>query len=146
MLLFLALPLAVLLYRAAPGEIWRNLSMPQVHQAIAAAGYPAAELSGLLWIDAVLESAADDQVRRLVRELAVEPLPAEFGQDTPYAIGVISRLLELDASRRIADLRGRLQRTDPVTEPADYQQCFADLLALEDYRRSLRQESLGGVT
>ena len=35
MLLFLALPLAVLLYRAAPGEIWRNLSMPQVHQAIA---------------------------------------------------------------------------------------------------------------
>lgn len=35
MLLFLALPLAALLYRAAPGEIWRNLSMPQVHQAIA---------------------------------------------------------------------------------------------------------------
>ncbi len=35
MLLFLALPLAALIYRAAPGEIWRNLSMPQVHQAIA---------------------------------------------------------------------------------------------------------------
>ncbi|MBP7964557.1 MAG: molybdate ABC transporter permease subunit [Caldilineaceae bacterium] len=34
MLIFLALPLAALIYRAAPGEIWRNLAMPQVRQAI----------------------------------------------------------------------------------------------------------------
>lgn len=34
MLLFLAVPLAALLYRAAPSEIWRNLAMPQVRQAI----------------------------------------------------------------------------------------------------------------
>ena len=81
----------------------------------------------------------------MVRELAVEPLPAESGEDERYAIGVVSRLLEHDAARRIADLRGRLQRTDPVTQPEQYQQSFADLLALEDYRRSMRQESLGGV-
>jgi DNA primase len=59
---------------------------------------------------------------------------------------VISRLLELDAGRRIEDLRGRLQRIDPGTQADEYQKCFADLLALEDYKRSLRQESLGGVT
>ena len=58
----------------------------------------------------------DDAVRRLVRELAVEPLPAEAGQDARYAVGVISRLLELDASRRIDELRGRLQRIDPVAQ------------------------------
>ena len=81
---------------------------------------------------------------RLVRELAVEPLPAEAGQDARYAIGVISRLLELDASRRIDELKGRLQRIDPVAQAAEYQQCFADLLALEDYRRSLGQDALGG--
>jgi len=34
MLLFLAVPLAALLYRAAPSEIWRNLAMLQVRQAI----------------------------------------------------------------------------------------------------------------
>lgn len=133
-------------YESVEETAFTHPSARQVHRAIAGAGFPSAEVSGLSWIDAVLEHADDDSVRRLVRELAVEPLPAEFGQDARYAIGVISRLLELDASRRIADLRGRLQRTDPVTEPADYQQCFADLLALEDYRRSLRQESLGGVT
>jgi DNA primase len=117
----------------------------QVHEAILAAGRPREGATGLAWIDAVLESAADDSVRRLVRELAVEPLPAEAGQDARYAIGVISRLLELDASRRIDEIKGRLQRTDPVAQSGDYQQCFADLLALEEYRRSLRQESLGGV-
>ena len=62
--------------------------------------------SACAWIDAVLEASVDDSVRGLVRELAVEPLPAEAGQDARYAVGIISRLLELDASRRIDDLQG----------------------------------------
>jgi len=116
----------------------------EVHAAIAIAGYPRAALSGLPWIDAVLDASVDDDVRRMVRELTVEPLPAEAGQDTRYAVGVIARLLELDAGRRVDELRGRLQRTDPAD--AEYQKCFADLLALEDYRRSLRQETLGSAS
>ena len=114
-----------------------------VHEAIAAGGYPSADVVGLPWIDRVLDGARDDEVRRLVRELAVEPLPAEAGQDTKYAVGVIARLLELDASRRVDELKGRLQRTDPETQRADYERAFADLLALEEYRRSLRQDTLG---
>lgn len=116
----------------------------EVHYAIVGAGSPREDVSGLLWIDAVLEASADDSVRGLVRELAVEPLPATAGQDARYAIGMISRLLELDAARRIDELRGRLQRTDPVTQAEEYQKCFADLLALEEYRRSLGQGALGG--
>jgi DNA primase len=116
----------------------------QVHYAITGAGSPRADLSGLAWIDAVLEASVDDSVRGLVRELAVEPLPAEAGQDARYAIGMISRLLELDAARRIDELRGRLQRTDPVAQAEEYQKCFADLLALEEYRRSRGQGALGG--
>ncbi|MBU9944346.1 MAG: DNA primase [Dermatophilaceae bacterium] len=130
-------------YESVEETAFTHPSARQVHLAIAGAGYPSAERSGLTWIDDVLEHAADDEVRRLVRELAVEPLPAEVGQDTQYAIGMIARLLELDASRRIEDLRGRLQRIDPVAQATEYQQCFADLLALEDIRRSLRQDALG---
>jgi len=107
-----------------------------VYQAISAAGGPTAA-SGLSWIDHVLEHASDDDVRSLVRELAVEPLPAESGQDERYAIGVLARLLELDAGRRIEDVRGQLQRTEPEDEA--HQVLFADLLALEELRRSLRQ-------
>jgi DNA primase len=133
-------------YTSVEDTAFTHPTARQVHLAIAGAGFPRAELSGLAWIDAVLASAEDDEVRRLVRELAVEPLPAEAGQDARYAVGVVSRLLELDASRRIDDLKGRLQRTDPTAQADEYQKCFADLLALEDVRRSLRQGSLGEVS
>jgi DNA primase len=133
-------------YESVEESAFTHPTARQVHHAIAGAGFPSETLAGLAWIDAVLSSAEDDSVRRLVRELAVEPLPAEAGQDARYAIGVISRLLELDASRRIDELRGRLQRIDPTTQVTEYQQCFADLLALEDYRRSLKQDLLGGVS
>ncbi|MGI9136879.1 MAG: DNA primase, partial [Candidatus Nanopelagicales bacterium] len=92
-------------------------------------------------IDAVLEHCADDQVRNLVRELSVEPLPSNAGQDVRYATSVIARLLELDASRRIEDLKGRLQRTDDGSEAAA--EVMRDLMALEDYRRSLRANATG---
>jgi DNA primase len=133
-------------YQSVEDSAFTHPTARQVHHAIAGAGFPTETLSGLAWIDIVLDNAEDDSVRRLVRELAVEPLPAEAGQDARYAIGVISRLLELDASRRIDELKGRLQRIDPTTQTAEYQQCFADLLALEDYRRSLKQDLLGGVS
>jgi DNA primase len=132
-------------YESVEDDAFTHPAARRVHQAIAGAGYPRAELAGLPWIDAVLEAGEDDEVRRLVRELAVEPLPSDAGRDTQYAIGVISRLLELDASRRIDDLKGRLLRIDPTTDADEHQRTFADLLALEDYRRSLRQEALGGV-
>jgi DNA primase len=133
-------------YESVEDTAFTHPTARQVHHAIAGAGYPSTTLSGLLWIDAVLEHSEDDSVRGLVRELAVEPLPATAGQDARYAIGVISRLLELDASRRIDELKGRLQRIDPTAQAAEYQQCFADLLALEEYRRSMKQDLLGGVS
>jgi len=132
-------------YSSVEETAFTHPSARRVHLAIEAAGGPSDDVSGLAWIDAVLDGAEDDEVRRLVRELAVEPLPADVGRDAQYAIGVISRLLELDASRRIDDLKGRLQRIDPTTDTEEHQRTFAELLALEDYRRSLRQEALGGV-
>ena len=132
-------------YPSVEETAFTHPSARRVHLAIESAGGPSDEVSGLLWIDAVLEGAEDDEVRRLVRELAVEPLPSDAGKGEEYAIGVISRLLELDASRRIDELKGRLQRIDPTTDADEHQRTFAELLALEDYRRSLRQEALGGV-
>ena len=109
-----------------------------VHQAVVAAGGPAPERSGLGWVDAVLDACPDDGLRRLVRELAVEPAPNENGVDDRYATSVLARLLEMHAGRRAADLKGRLQRADPVERPEEHQQLFADLLEVEAYRRQLR--------
>lgn len=113
-----------------------------VHNAINQAGGPRADLDGLAWIDAVLAACPDDEVRSLVRELAVEPLPAMDGQDSRYATGMIARLLEVDAGRRMEDLMGRLQRTE---DSAEQQRLGQDLQALQQYRRSLLQEAVGGT-
>ncbi len=131
-------------YESVEETAYTHSAARRVHQAIAAAGFPSAAVTGLAWIDAVLETCEDDDVRRLVRELAVEPLPADEGKDDAYAVAVLSRLLELDASRRVQDLRGRLQRIDAGEQAEEYQRTFADLLALEEYRRSLRVEASGG--
>jgi len=128
-------------YQAVEPLAFTHPKAQAVHQAIEAAGLPSAERVGIDWIDAVLEACVDDEVRRLVRELAVEPLPASAGQDVRYAVGVVARLQERDASRRIEELRGRLQRADPSSDEAT--SLFADLLALEEMRRSLRQVAEG---
>lgn len=109
-----------------------------VHEAITAAGGPQADHAGLTWIDAVLAYCPDDETRSLVRGLAVEPLPVDQGVDARFTTSVIARLLEMDASRRIVDLRGRMQRTDEGTD--EHAVAFADLMALEAYRRDLRDQ------
>ncbi len=130
-------------YESVEASAYTHASAQGVHAAIMKAGGPTKELAGLLWIDAVLEACADDEDRRIVRELSVEPLPAQSGYDAHYAASVVARLLELDASRRVEEVKGQLQRTDPVEQATEHQQVFAELLALEEYRRSLRRGTLG---
>jgi len=116
-----------------------------VHRAVVAAGGAASGLTDRAWLDAVLEACPDDSVRAVVHELAVEPSPVDE-IDARYAQSVVARLLEIDASRRIADLKARLQRIEPTAEPDTYQALFADVLALEQYRRGLREQVAGGAS
>jgi len=125
-------------------EAFRSPAYLAVHRAIVDAGGAAAGLADRAWLDAVLAACPDDAVRAVVHELAVEPLPIDE-VDARYAHAVIARLLEIDASRRIADLKARLQRVEPAGDPDGYQQLFADVLALEQYRRGLREQVAGGA-
>ena len=68
----------------------------------------------------------------------MEPLPVADQADARYATSVIARLLEMDAARRIGELRGRLQRLEEGTP--EQAAAFADLMALESYRRDLRDQ------
>ena len=117
-----------------------------VHEAVGAAGGPAEGRrlvteggNATAWVGRVLEEAAGP-VRPLVTELAVAPLP----EDRPdalgdYVRGVIRRLVEIGMTRRIAEVRGRLQRM-PDDDPA-YGTTFAELVALEGRRRTLRESA-----
>lgn len=100
------------------------------------------------WIQRVLDTCPDDDVRTAVRALAVELPRTLFGDaqvavDVAFAENVLSRLLELDASRRLREVKARLQRLNPVESEDEYRRLFADVLALEQYRRGLREFLVG---
>lgn len=117
-----------------------------VHNAMSNAGAPGSIADGHEWIEAILAACSDDVLRSYVREFAVDPLHARGDDDEQlrdYGTAVIARLLEMDATRRIVELKGRLQRTNPTEAEAEYNRQFGDLLALEQYRRQLRERALG---
>jgi DNA primase len=98
------------------------------------------------WVDRLLDAAPHDAGRRFLTRLAVEPVeaPSATGEpDDRYADYVLSRLEELFVSRRIAQVKIRLQRMNPVTEQPAYAQTFGDLVALEQRRQRLVERTGG---
>lgn len=94
------------------------------------------------WFDRVLEAAPDDAIRSILTGCVVEPIALDASADaTRYGTSVVARLLELDATRRIVDLKSRLLRIDPESDT--YQQAFVDLLSLEQQRRELADQARG---
>ena len=76
--------------------------------------------------------------------LAVEPLLSTKEPTTAYVAAHVFRLQEITAMRRIADLKSRLQRTNPVEHAGEYNRMFGELVALEQHRRTLREKAIGG--
>jgi DNA primase len=113
-----------------------------VWEAVVAAGGPSAGASDPGWAQRIRSGAAEPTVSSAVAELAVEPLMAAAEPTVAYVAAHVYRLQELTTLRRIADLKSRLQRTNPVEHPADYNRMFGELVALEQHRRSLREQAV----
>ena len=101
---------------------------------------PVADDSGFL--RRVLDTAPDDAVRSLLTSLAVEPLQHLGNTPDRYAVAVLARLQELGITRKIQDLKGRLQRLNPE-QADDYNRHFGDLIALESRKQALREQAIG---
>jgi len=93
-------------------------------------------------LEAVLEAAATETDRRFLRGLAVEAFAAT--ENRGYADEVFRRLEELRLTRVIDQLKGTLQRMNPVERPHEYTRVFEELIALEARRRALREPRSGG--
>jgi len=73
----------------------------------------------------------------------VTPPPADTEEALArYVLSVVLRLAEVEVSRRVGVLRSRVQRLDPGDPGAAA--AFAELLAVEAQRRSLRERVSGG--
>jgi DNA primase len=98
------------------------------------------------WAERLRAAAPNDNARSFVTRLIVEPIeaPGQAGEpDGRYAEGVLARVEQLAVSREIAEIKRRLQRLSPVTEP-DYNRLFGDLVALEQ-RKKVLDERAGGA-
>ncbi|MBA8795797.1 DNA primase [Friedmanniella endophytica] len=89
-------------------------------------------------------AAAEDNpwVESLVVALAVEPL-LSVEPVRRYVTAHTARLRLLTVMRRIADVKSKLQRTNPVEAQGTYNQMFSELVVLEARRTDLQNLSLG---
>jgi DNA primase len=136
-------------YDELPEQAFTHPTLAAVHRAVQAAGGVCGGRNGHVWLEAVVAECAPE-TRPLVTELAVEPLelPRRNGrgmggdrmdtEEARYVGSVIAGVRLALVEAQVAELKSRLQRTNPVEEPDAYHQLFGDLVPLEQYRIALR--------
>jgi len=87
------------------------------------------------------DATEDDDQRALIAALSVEEFKADV--DPRYIDSVFARVLEINTGRTIADLKSQLQRLDPTEQNTEHDRMFQELLSIEEFRRALREKSLG---
>ncbi len=134
-------------YDELPEQAFTHPALAAVHRAVQAAGGVGARLSGQPWVEAVAAGCTAD-VRAVVSELAVEPmeLPRRThsrsdSDEARYVASVIAGVRLALVEAQVAELKARLQRTNPVEEPDAYHQLFGDLVPLEQYKIALRTQA-----
>ncbi|MCW2844892.1 MAG: primase, partial [Nocardioides sp.] len=113
-----------------------------VWEAVEKAGGPAQGASDPTWGNRLRAGVTDPEVASAISALGVEPLRTAKEPDASYVAVHVFKLLELTAMRRIAELKSRLQRTNPVEHPTEYNRMFGELAALEQHRRTLRDRTV----
>ena len=114
-----------------------------VWQTVEAAG--GVDGAGADWVSRLRAQSRDAEASSVITALAVEPVLSGGEVTTGYVESNVARLRELTALRRIEQLKSKLQRTNPVEQPSDYNRLFGELVALEQHRRSLRERAIGGL-
>ncbi|WP_228002366.1 DNA primase [Nocardia australiensis] len=143
---------AALQYPAMAGPLFDSLepeafthpAYAAVRALIAEAGGTAAGLGGAEWVNAVCDRTDDLTLRALVSELSGEPLPVKSASGIPrFIAGVLARTQAAWVGRQVAELKSKLQRVSSTEEPEAYMTLFGDVVALEQYRKSLVEQAMG---
>ncbi|WP_433598974.1 DNA primase [Nocardia sp. CA-135953] len=143
---------AALQYPAIAGAVFDSIETEAfTHPAYAAvralisqAGGTATGLSGAEWVNAVSDSTDDLTLRALVSELSGEQIPMKSAHDVPRVVtGLLARVQEAWVGRQVAELKSKLHRVSSTEQQEAYMELFGDLVALEQYRKSLEAQVMG---
>ncbi|MGN6475014.1 MAG: DNA primase [Mycobacteriales bacterium] len=131
------------LFDALGEECFTAPAYAAVRASVAKAGGAARSGGGAEWVAKLGECAETDSIRDLVTELAVEPLQAVDEADPRYAEALLIRLEEMALTRRIVELKSKLQRLNPVENADEYNRMFGELIELERQKKGLRAKAVG---
>jgi DNA primase len=133
-------------YDELPEQVFTHPAFALVHRAVQAAGGVSGGRGGSGWLEAV-RAEANEETRKLVSELAVEPLElprrssSQDDAEARYVGSVIAGVRLALVEAQVAELKSRLQRTNPMEDADAYHQIFGDLVPLEQYRIALREKA-----
>jgi len=116
----------------------------QVRRAIADAGGVEHATAGPEWTSTVAGRLVP-ALQSGVHGLSVEPLRTSEAGVERYADSMLARLHEIVAGRHVVELKSKLQRINPQEAGKEYDRLFGELIALEAYRRDLRERAIGGT-
>ncbi len=122
-------------------EVFTHEPHQHAHEAIRKAGGVSQAVAGEAWVDRVLEHAIDDSLRQLITALAVEA-PRTDWELIRYGQATLSQLQMHAATRRVVELKGRLQRINPVEEADLYHRTYGELIGLEKTVRAFREQGI----
>jgi DNA primase len=131
------------MFDAVEVSTYGNPTHAALRTAIADAGGAASAAGGAVWIEKVRELCTDLTAGALANELAVEPLHVNAEPDPRYVEVTLARLQVPSINRRIADLKSKLQRLNPVTNVDEHLRLFSELVSLEQHARALRERAAG---
>lgn len=129
-------------FDALAPETFGHPAYRALFDATQAIGGVAASHGGAGWVTALMGKLDDAVARALVTELGVEEIRVDPEMLRAYASSVLAKLQEVWVGGQVAQVKSMLSRMRPSDDEAAYRQLFADLLALEEYRRELLAESL----
>ncbi|MCW2584941.1 MAG: primase [Frankiales bacterium] len=125
-------------------EVFTDEGHRLVHETIRKAGGVSAAVGGEVWVGRLLEQAPDDAVRSAITGLAVEAPLTDWELDR-YAQATLTQLQMHAATRRAVELKGRLQRINPVEDTELYNRTYGELIALEKTVRAFREAGINGL-
>ena len=133
--------LASTIYDLMPPESFVHPTYVAMAEAVASLGGAANSDGGAGWIEKVATQMQDPMGAAVVSELAVEDLHCPPERLPYYADAIMARMQERWVGSEIADMKSRMQRMRPDLQKEEYNALFADVIALEKYRRSLHERA-----
>ncbi|QUR68188.1 DNA primase [Mycobacterium spongiae] len=142
---------SALQYPALAGPVFDTLSVESfahpgyaaVRAAIEGAGGTSTGIAGAQWLDMVRQQTTSALTAGLITELGVETIQVDEDRLPRYIAGVLARLQEAWIGQQIAEMKSKLQRMSPIDQDDEYHALFGDLVAMEAYRRSLKEQASG---